>query len=80
MPAIKSMEDEEGLRCVDIIQREDGTYTFKEFRKDREDIGRWLLIRDFSSTTYASSDETIRAAAARIPWFAEVLKSGVPGV
>jgi hypothetical protein len=34
VPAIKSLEDEEGLRCVDIIERDEGTYTFKEFRKD----------------------------------------------
>jgi hypothetical protein len=62
------------LRCVDIIQRDDGTYTFKEFRKDREDIGRWLLVRDFSSTTYASLDETLRGAAARISWVAAMLR------
>jgi hypothetical protein len=72
MQAIKSLEDEEGLRCVDIIEREDGTYTFKEFRKDREDAGRWLLVRDFSSITCTGLDETIRAAATRVPWLAEV--------
>jgi hypothetical protein len=75
MPAIKSLEDEEGLRCVDIIERADGTYTFKEFRKDREDMGRWLLVRDFSSTIYANLDETVHGAAARIPWLADMLRS-----
>jgi hypothetical protein len=75
MPAIKSLEDDEGLRCVDIIEREDGTYAFKEFRKDREDMGRWLLARDFSSATYSSPDEAISAAASRIPWLSDVIRT-----
>jgi hypothetical protein len=69
------LEDDEDLHCVDIIEREDGTYTFKEFRKDREDMGRWLLVRDFSSVTYGSPDEAIGAAASTIPWLSNVLKT-----
>lgn len=76
MPAIKSLEDDEGLRCVDIVEREDGAYAFKEFRKDREDMGRWLLVRDFSSAAYSSPDEAIIAAASRIPWLSDVVQTG----
>jgi hypothetical protein len=78
MPIIESLEDDEGLRCVDIIEREDGTYTFKEFRKDREDMGRWLPTRDFSSATYGSLDEAIGAAQSWIPWLSDFVKTKGP--
>jgi hypothetical protein len=73
MRTIKSLEDDEGLRCIDVIECDDGTYTFKVFRKDREDMGHWLLVTDFSSVTWGSLDETISAAASRIPWFSNVV-------
>ncbi len=79
MRAIKSLEDDEGLRCVDIIACEDGTFTFKEFRKDLEDMGRWFLVRDFSSTTYSSLDEAISAASSRTPWLSDVVKTEKSG-
>jgi hypothetical protein len=59
------------MRTGPLIERDDGTYTFKEFRRDREDAGRWLLVRDFSSITCTGLDETIRVAATRVPWLAE---------
>jgi hypothetical protein len=66
--AILSLEDDDGLRCVDIIQTDNGTFTFKEFRKDVEDPGRWYLVYDYSSKCYISKAETIAAAAASTPW------------
>jgi hypothetical protein len=38
---IQSIEDADGLRCVDLIAHPDGTFAFKEFRRDPEDGGRW---------------------------------------
>ena len=68
MPVILSLEDDDGLRCIDIIRREDGTYTFKEFRKDLEDPGRWYLVNDFSNESYATKEGAIAQAGKAILW------------
>jgi hypothetical protein len=70
---VTSLEDAEGLRCVDIIKRTDGLFTFKEFRRDPEDSGRWTLVADYSQRTYASKTDALRAAASSLAWFAAVV-------
>ena len=76
-PAVKviaSLEDAHGSRCVDILQREDGSFVFKEFRQDPEDAGRWTLVADYSQTGYATRDAALAAAAAAIAWFRATCK------
>ena len=47
-PVVLSIEDEDGLRCVDIYPRGDGCFVFKEYRRDPEDSGAWSLVGDYS--------------------------------
>jgi hypothetical protein len=68
MAVLLSLEDREGLRCVDIIRRDDGTFTFKEFRKDVEDPVRWYLVNDFSIASFETREEAVAAATAAVPW------------
>jgi hypothetical protein len=65
---IRSLHSDEVDRCVDIIRHEDGTYGFKEFRRDPEDSGRWTLTRDYPRGVYASEAEAIAAARASVAW------------
>ena len=74
MKAILSLEDDDGLRCVDIIAADGGSFTFKEFRRDVEDRGRWYLVHDYSAKSYAGKLETIAAAAAHTSWLKEKLE------
>jgi hypothetical protein len=69
---LTSLEDPEGFRCVDIFVRVDGTFGFKEFRRDPEDAGRWTLIGDFSAVVYSTQDEALQAARENISWFAAI--------
>ena len=66
--AIKSLEDADGFRCVDILERADGTFSFKEFRRDPEDGGRWTLVSDYSHHSYPTKDDALRAASATLAW------------
>jgi hypothetical protein len=68
MAVLLSLEDREGLRCVDIIRRDDGTFTFKEFRKDVEDPVRWYLVNDFSIASFDTREEAVASATAAVPW------------
>lgn len=73
---INSIEDESGLNCVDVTSRPDGRFTFKVFRKDPEDHGRWTLVADYSGLHFNTEIEALDSAAANIPWLAKVRISG----
>jgi hypothetical protein len=66
---IQSIEDADGLRCVDLIAHPDGTFAFKEFRRDPEDGGRWTLIADYSALNCVTKDEAWQRATVAIGWF-----------
>ena len=70
---IHSIEDEAGIHCVDVAQQANGRFTFKVFRRDPEDQGRWTLVADYSKTAYASETEAFEAAAGKIPWVKDLL-------
>jgi hypothetical protein len=74
MPVIASLADRNGFRCVDILQREDGRFVFKEFRRDPEDGGRWTLVADYSQASFATKEAALSAAAAALPWFGAMYK------
>ena len=79
---IKSIEDESGMNCVDVSSNPDGRFTFKVFRKDPEDQGRWSLVGDYSGLQFDTEAHAFSAAAARIPWLAELFLAtpgGRPG-
>jgi hypothetical protein len=66
----------DGFRCVDIFERTDGTFRFKEFRRDPEDAGRWTLIGDYSHQSYPTKDEALRAAASTVACSERFPKTG----
>jgi len=71
---VVSLEDADGFRCVDVFERPDRTFGFKEFRRDPEDAGRWTLVGDYSDQSCSTKEEALRVAAATLPWFAETLE------
>ena len=70
---IHSIEDETGIHCVDVARDANGTFTFKVFRRDPEDQGRWTLVADFSKTAYASEADAFDAAGEKIPWVKDTI-------
>jgi hypothetical protein len=65
---IRSLHNDDVDRCVDIIRREDGTFGFKEFRRDPEDRGGWTLVGYNPRKVYATAEEAIDAARAAVVW------------
>jgi hypothetical protein len=72
---ILSIEDDSGMHCVDFIENDDGSFSYKAFRKDPEDEGKWTLTADYSATRFTTQQEAFAAAAQRIPWLAASLPS-----
>lgn len=67
---IRSVEDQTNAYYIDFIEDEgDGTFTFKLFRKEPEDYGRWFLTADYSNTKYVELGQAIEAAKVAVSWF-----------
>jgi hypothetical protein len=65
---IKSLHNDEVSRCVDILKHGDGTFGFKEFRRDPEDRGGWTLVSYNPRRTYPSEEAALAAARESIAW------------
>ncbi|HEY4069916.1 MAG TPA: hypothetical protein VGM74_23605 [Burkholderiaceae bacterium] len=70
---VQSVNNEFADRCVDIIQRPDGSFGFKEFRRDAEDLGAWSLTGDDERGIYLSADAALAAALERVAWLRDAL-------
>jgi hypothetical protein len=68
MKAIASVPDADGLRCVDILLRADGQFSFREFRRDPEDAGRWTLTGDYADRIFKTREDALQAAGEIVPW------------
>lgn len=77
LPVPLSIEHEDGLRCVDIIALPDGSFGFREYRRDPEDRGGWSLVADFLDRRHETIQAALDAAASAIPWF-ELPGNGAP--
>jgi hypothetical protein len=65
---ITSLHNDEVDRCVDIVKQGDGTFVFKEFRRDPEDSGGWTLVSYNPAAVYATEAQALAAARASIAW------------
>lgn len=65
---LRSIENADHDRCLDIFERPDGSFGFEEFRKDPEDSGLWTPLQSYSATRYASRELAIRAASVTVAW------------
>jgi len=63
-----SLESDDGTRCVDVVDLAGGQFGLKEFRRDPEDGGGWMLVADFTGKTFPSIAEATRAARLSFAW------------
>jgi hypothetical protein len=69
---LASYENVAADRCVDLFQRQDGSFGFEEFRRDPEDGGVWTRVGRFRDQIYATRDEAVRAAQSAVAWLAAI--------
>ena len=72
---LSSIETFEGDRCVDIFQREDGTFGFDEFRRDPETKTGWFRTGHFENDVFGASEDALEEAKQRVIWLDEALKN-----
>ena len=73
---LASLETDDGMRCVDLFRRPDGTFGYEEFRRDPEDLGAWTPVRYASGLRYASLEQARSAAGAAVTWLAADASQG----
>lgn len=66
---ITSRNSADGLLCVDVFQRADGSFGFEEFRRDPEDASGWYAVGGFNDLRFGSADDADRDATARVSWY-----------
>jgi hypothetical protein len=72
---LRSLEDGEHARCVDVFRRPDGSFGFEEFRRDVEER-TWTPVQFFSERSFPSQEAALASARHFVRWLGEVLDAG----
>tara|TARA_B100001741_G_C16326167_1_gene492724 strand:- start:99 stop:323 length:225 start_codon:yes stop_codon:yes gene_type:complete len=67
---LRSLETFDGARCVDLFQREDGSYGFEIYRRDAEALSSWFAIGGFAQQRFSTESDARSTAAQHAPWIA----------
>jgi hypothetical protein len=67
-------------RCVDFFRRADGSFGYREFRRDPEDQGRWSLTAAYDLGVHADYPDALAAAVVHISWLAAAVARSAPFV
>ena len=70
---LRSINNEEANRCVDIFLRPDGSIGFEEYRRDVEDGRGWFAIGFHGLRVFETQPAATEAALAVVPWLARCL-------
>ena len=65
---VQSINDAEGLRCVDIFVRPDGWFGFEEYRREAEDPSGWRAIGGHWELRFVTAEAALDAAMVRVGW------------
>lgn len=65
---VRSVEDANGVLCVDILLRPDGRYGYQHCRRDPEDGRGWAVIGQGAGAGYPSAEAAWGAALAGVAW------------
>ena len=65
---VASLEDDTGDRCVDIIKRPDGQFTYAECRRDPEDSHGWRRLSEAEGPLFPSEFAAYNAATRAVLW------------
>jgi hypothetical protein len=75
---LHSVNNEYADRCVDFFVRTDGTFGYKEFRRDPEDQGVWFITAFDRTGVYARYEDALQSALLQVVWLSEAIKRAPP--
>jgi hypothetical protein len=74
---LRSVNNDDASRCVDVFLRPEGTVGFEEYRRDVEDGRGWFAVGGHASRTFDDESAALAAAIAEVAWLRQAM--GPPG-
>ena len=71
---LKSVNNEDESRCVDMFLRGDNTLGFEEYRRDFEDGRGWFPVGFYGDLVFGSESEALGEAVVKVKWLKESLE------
>jgi hypothetical protein len=71
---LASFDSPTGDYCVDIFERDDGTFGLEEYRRDPEDLKGWFPLHRYSHQVFENYESALAHAKAAIAWMIAVTK------
>ena len=68
---VRSINNSDESRCVDIFQREDNSFGFEEYRRDPETNEGWYKVGFFGESKFSSEEEAYKNACKHVVWLNE---------
>jgi hypothetical protein len=65
---LRSINNDDASRCVDVFLRPEGSVGFEEYRRDVEDGRGWFAVGDYASRTFDDVNAAFQAALAEVAW------------
>lgn len=65
---LRSIETDDGGRCVDLFVRPDGSFGFEEYRRDSEDGRGWFPIGGYAAVVFTAEAAMLAEALVCVPW------------
>ncbi len=69
---IRSINNSDQSLCVDIFQRNDKTYGFEEYRRDKETYEGWYKVNMYEQNIYQTEKEAFADACKYVYWLREI--------
>jgi hypothetical protein len=66
----RSINDQTGLRCLDLVQTGQGRHIWLECRRDPEDSFGWRVVF-YAADEFTSEAEALSDAMGRVAWLEE---------
>ncbi len=77
---LNSVNNEYADRCVDFFIRDDGSFGYKEFRRDAEDQGAWFLVAFDEKAVFERYEDALESALREVAWLREAVRRVPPFV
>ena len=68
---VRSINNSDQSLCIDIFKREDNTYGFEEYRRDKETYEGWYKVHSYGQDVYFSEQEALTNAYKNVIWLKE---------
>jgi hypothetical protein len=71
---LRSINNDDASRCVDIFLRPEGTIGFEEYRRDVEDGRGWFPVGGYVNQMFNDESAAFAAAASAVPWLRQAMR------